>query len=61
MKKEVINELNEKPEYQSLLLKVLRTALNFHEYGYVLKGSYDDGKLSSYGYQPQTHEDGWVG
>lgn len=62
MKKEVINELNEKPEYQSLLLKVLRTALNFHEYGYVLKGSYDDGKLSSYGYQPQTHEErlGWV-
>uniref|UniRef100_UPI0030D98898 hypothetical protein n=1 Tax=Acinetobacter beijerinckii TaxID=262668 RepID=UPI0030D98898 len=54
IKKEAINELNDKLEYQFLLLKVLRTALNFHEYGYLLKGSYDDGKPSSYGYQPKT-------
>lgn len=57
IKKIAINEIKEKPEYQSLLLKIIDTALKFHDYGYVSRENNDNGQFSSYGYQPKTYEE----
>lgn len=56
-KKEILNELKIKEEYQSILLECISTALHFHEYGYFIRESNESGKSSDYGYRPQTYEE----
>lgn len=62
IKKNIISELSKANDYQSLILRVVSTALNFDEYGYSLKGYYEDGRASSYGYQPQSYDElmSWI-
>lgn len=58
-KKEIFNELKSQEQYQSIFLDCISTALNFHEYGYMIRESYQSGKLSDYGYQPKIDGEIW--
>lgn len=58
-KKEVLTTLHANEENLPILLSCLSTALNFHEYGYLIRGTNESGKLSDYGYQPKTYDELW--
>lgn len=60
LKKEILIELKQQEEYQSILLDCISKALNFHEYGYFLRESNESGKSSEYGYQPRTFGEIWI-
>ncbi|MFC2994801.1 hypothetical protein ACFODO_05820 [Acinetobacter sichuanensis] len=59
LKKEILTELKEYEEYQSILLACISKALNFHEYGYILRDFDASGRSSDYGYQPKTYGEIW--
>lgn len=58
-KKEVLTTLQSNEENLPILLSCLSKALNFHEYGYLIRGSNESGKSSDYGYQPKTYGEIW--
>lgn len=61
-KKEVLNKLKSQDEYKSILLESISTALNFDEYGFLIRESDESGKYSTYGYQPKRYDEilSWV-
>ncbi|MCL6236916.1 hypothetical protein M5F66_00920 [Acinetobacter sp. ANC 5033] len=61
-KKEVLTQLQRKPEYESILLDCLSKALNFDDYGFFIRESFESSQLSEYGYQPKNHDEilDWV-
>ena len=58
-KKEVLTTLHANEENLPILLACLSKALNFHESGYLIRGSNEGGKSSDYGYQPKTYDELW--
>lgn len=58
-KKEILTTLQANEENLPILLSCLSKALNFHEYGYLIRGSNESGKSSDYGYQPKTYGEIW--
>lgn len=58
-KKAVLTKLHANEEYLPILLACLSKALNFHEYGYLIRGSNESGKSADYGYQPKTYDELW--
>lgn len=58
-KKEVLTTLQANEENLPILLSCLSRALNFYEYGYLIRGSNESGKSSDYGYQPKTYGEIW--
>ncbi|WP_180082828.1 hypothetical protein [Acinetobacter sp. YH12201] len=59
LKKEVLTTLHTNEENLPILLSCLSKALNFREYGYLIRGSNESGKSSDYGYQPKTYSEIW--
>ena len=59
LKKEVLTTLHTNEENLPILLSCLSKALNFREYGYLIRGSNESGKSSDYGYQPKTYGEIW--
>ncbi|WP_151810714.1 hypothetical protein [Acinetobacter bereziniae] len=62
-KKEAITIMQDNFDNQHILLSILSKALNFHESGYLVRESNQNGKISDYGYQPKTYDElwSWVG
>ncbi|BCT88754.1 hypothetical protein [Acinetobacter variabilis] len=59
LKKQVLTTLHTNEENLPILLSCLSKALNFYEYGYLIRGSNESGKSSDYGYQPKTYGEIW--
>lgn len=62
-KKEALTLLKANVDSQHILLSIISKALNFHESGYLVRESNQNGKISDYGYQPKTYDElwSWVG
>lgn len=58
-RKEVLTQLQSKPEYESLLLDCLSKALNFYEGGFLVTEYSENSQTSEYGYQPKTYGEIW--
>ncbi|NOJ68197.1 hypothetical protein [Acinetobacter indicus] len=58
-KKEVLTQLQIKPEYESILLDSLAKALSFYDYGFFVRESFDNSQANEYGYQPKTYGEIW--
>lgn len=59
LKREILTELKGHEEYLPTLLECISNALNFHEYGYILRDFDESGRSSDYGYQPKTYGEIW--
>lgn len=59
LKKVVLINLKQHIEYLPILLACISKALNFHEYGFIIRDFDESGRASDYGYQPQTYGEIW--
>ncbi|WP_160232372.1 hypothetical protein [Acinetobacter indicus] len=58
-KKEMLKQLQSKPECRSILFDCLSKALNFHDYGFFVRDLAENSQINEYGYQPQTYGEIW--